>query len=369
VKIVHIEAGRHLYGGARQVELLMGGLASRGIEQVLLCPPGQPLAPLAKRLPAASVVELPMHGDADLALVPRLMRVLAKLKPDLVHVHSRRGADAYGGLAARLCRIPAVLTRRVDSVEPRVWSRVKYRSYRAVVAISRAVAAELERDAGFDPAFVRLIPSAVDAQRFRPDAEARARLQERFDLAAGDFLLGMSAQLIARKGHEYAFAALGELRARHPEVRLLCFGRGPLQTSLREGVARLGLTECVQFAGFHDDMHNVLPGLDAFVHPAEREGLGVAVLEAMSAGLPVVASAVGGIVDALSDGVEGLLVPPAAPLELACALQTLIENTDLRRAMGDAGRARVRRDFSVAAMSDAYLNLYRALLGERHAYV
>lgn len=366
VKIVHIEAGRHLYGGARQVEYLIGGLAMHGVEQVLLCPPGQPLA---ARAPAARVLELAMHGDADLGLVPRLMRLLAGLEPDLVHVHSRRGADLYGGLAAALSRVPAVLTRRVDSAEPPAWSRFKYRPYRAVVAISRAVADELAEHAGLAPSLIHVIASAVDAELWRPDPAARQRLLARFDLAEDDFVLGMSAQLIARKGHEYAFAAVHSLLGRHPTLRLLCFGRGAMESALRASLERDGLGERVRLVGFVDDLDALLPGLDLFVHPALREGLGLAVLEAMSAGLPIVAAAAGGLVDAVTDGVEGLLVAPADAHALARAVERLLEDPDLRRAMGQAGRARVVRDFSIAAMSDAYMNLYRAVLGQRHAYV
>ncbi|HUQ52537.1 MAG TPA: glycosyltransferase, partial [Gammaproteobacteria bacterium] len=94
MRIAHIEAGRHLYGGAAQVRYLIEGLTGRGVENLLFCPPG---SDLGAALPAQQVVELPMHGELDVTLLPRLARTLKRTQPDLVHVHSRRGADLYGG--------------------------------------------------------------------------------------------------------------------------------------------------------------------------------------------------------------------------------------------------------------------------------
>src|SRR5688572_10812093 len=133
MRIAHIEAGRHLYGGAAQVRLLVGALARTGHDNVLICARG---SALARESHDARVVALPMHGELDVALLPRLARELKRLQPELVHVHSRRGADLYGGPAAALAGIPAVLTRRVDAAEPAVLARWKYRPYRAVVALS-----------------------------------------------------------------------------------------------------------------------------------------------------------------------------------------------------------------------------------------
>src|SRR5262245_60034547 len=133
MRIAHIEAGRHLYGGAAQVRYLLDGLTGRGVENLLLCPSGSELGAAA---PAAYVLELPMRGELDAALPLRLARALRGWQPDLVHVHSRRGADLYGGLAAALAGVPAVLTRRVDAPEPAWLGRWKYRPYRAVIALS-----------------------------------------------------------------------------------------------------------------------------------------------------------------------------------------------------------------------------------------
>ena len=207
-------------------------------------------------------------------LLPRLLRALQRLQPDLVHVHSRRGADLYGGAAAALAGIPAVITRRVDAAEPALLARLKYRPYRAVIALSRAIEQQL-RDAGVAAERSALIPSAVDTQRYRPDSAARDRLRAAFGLPADALVVGVVAQLIERKRHAWLFALLPELVRAWPQLRVLCFGRGPLERRLRAELAERGLADQVLLAGFRSDLSELLPGLDLLAHPADREGLGL----------------------------------------------------------------------------------------------
>jgi glycosyltransferase involved in cell wall biosynthesis len=356
VRIMHVEAGRHLYGGARQVGELIGGLAARGVASTLVCPPDQPLA---GSLPAADVIRLPIGGELDVALWARLRRQIAHVKPDLVHVHSRRGADWYGGWAARFERCPAVLTRRVDAPEASPIARLKYRPYRFVVAISRCVESQLRAVLG-DSARLRTIPSAVDTRRFRPDASARGRVVGEFDLPAAAPIVGIAAQLIARKGHRHLFDCLPELIRRRGDLSVLCFGRGPLERRLKRHVASLGLGAHVRFVGFRDDLPDLLPGVDLLVHPAQREGLGLVLLEAMSCAVPIVAAPSGGIVDVVDSGTEGLLVPLDDPRGWVRAIDELLADPARRARMGAAGRARVEREHTVERMASRYLDLYRS---------
>lgn len=359
---MHIEAGRHLYGGARQVGDLIACLAARGVDNSLVCTAEQPLAAEVR---GADVIRLAMHGDLDVGLLPRLCGEIARVQPDVVHVHSRRGADWYGGWASRLQQRPAVLTRRVDAVERWPFARLKYSPYRFVVAISRAVEAQLAHALGSgSTARLRLIPSAVDTRRFAPYAAARAALIEEFALPADAAIVGVVAQLIARKGHRWLFDCLPELVRRHERLRVLCFGRGALDGSLARHVAALGLEAYVRFAGFRSDMPRLLPGLDLLAHPARREGLGVALLEAMSCAVPLVASPVGGVVDVVASGVEGLLVPLADRRAWVDAIDALLADPARRARMGAAGRARVQRAHSMELMTDRYLELYAGACAE-----
>jgi glycosyltransferase involved in cell wall biosynthesis len=354
MRVAHIEAGKHAYGGAAQVRYLLDGLAGARVDNVLICARGGALAECRAQ---AEVLPLPMHGDFDFGLVGRLRRTLRELKPDVVHVHSRRGADFFGGRACSQQTLPAIITRRVDSPDGALWTRLKYRPYRAVIAISRAIEAQLARS-GVERARIHRIPSAVDTERYRPDEGARARLLAAFDLPDDALVVAVVAQLIERKGHASLLAELPELVRAQPALNVLCFGRGPLEHRLRAQVARAGLDRHVHFAGFREDLPQLLPGVDVLAHPASREGLGVALLEALSCRVPIVACAVGGVVDVVEEGVHGHLVAPGNGRELRDALAGLLADGAARRRLGTAGRAHVERNFSIASMIEAHLKVY-----------
>ena len=362
MRIMHIEAGRYLYGGARQVCYLIEGLGAEGFENLLVCARGSEIAGAAR---GATVVELPMGGDLDMFWAGPLRKLIEAHAPDIVHVHSRRGADLVAGRCARRACVPAVLTRRVDNREPAWWARLKYRPYSVVAAISSAVESELVDRVGLDPARVVRIASAVDSGRYRPESTARARLAEAFGIPTAAIVVGVVAQLIPRKGHALLLDCMPEVIARHPEVRLLCFGRGPRERVLSRQVAERGLGNHVQLAGFRDDLAGLMPGLDLLVHPALREGLGVAVLEAMCAGVAVVASDAGGIPDIIEHEGSGLLFAAGDPHALCGGVLRMLGDEALRLRLARAGRKRVNARFSVRRMSRRYAEVYNRVLSAR----
>ena len=365
MRIVHVETGRHLYGGGAQVRDLVAGLAARGVDNVLVCTRGGELE-LAAR--GARVLALPMRGELDFAFPGRLRRVIRETSPDLVHVHSRRGADHGGAAATWLERVPAVRTRRVDADEPASWAWLKYRPYRKVIALSRAIETQLATHGVARERIVR-IPSAVDIARFRPDPAARARLRAAFGLRDDALVAGVVAQLIARKGHGVLLAELPELVRRHPSLQLLCFGRGPLEAKLRDEIAALGLGAHARLVGFRSDLPELVPGLDVLVHPALREGLGLALLEAASSGVPAVACSAGGVPDVVEHGRTGLLVPPGDGAALRDALNRVLADAAERARLGAAARALVEQRFTLDRMVAAHLALYTALLEPAAAVV
>lgn len=358
MKILHVEAGRHFYGGARQVAYIIEGLAQRGVANLLACPPD---AAIARHLGAqAQLCPLPMKGDADLLLVPRLLRLIRAERPDLVHIHSRRGADLWGGIAARLAGVPCVLSRRVDNPESPAWVALKYRLFDRVITISEAIRQVLLAE-GVPAAKLHCVRSALEAAPWLQPVDRRAMRRE-FGLPEEALLVGMVAQLIPRKGHRHLFATLPALLARFPDLKVLVFGRGPLEAELRAEAARPELGGCVHFAGFRDDLPRWLGGLDVLAHPAEMEGLGIALLQAAAAAVPIVTSRAGGMPEAVQDGVSGLLTKPGDVPALTEALARLLADAELRRHMGEAGRARVLAEFSIDAMVEGNLAVYRQLL-------
>jgi glycosyltransferase involved in cell wall biosynthesis len=363
MRILHVEAGRHYYGGARQVVHIIEGLAGRGVENLLACPPGSEIARAAA--PFAGVLPVAMGGDADVAMTWRLARLIRNRRPDLVHLHSRRGADTWGGLAARLSGTPCVLSRRVDNPEPPWLVSAKYRLFDHVITISEGIRQVLLAE-GLAPGRVSCVRSAVDAGPYLARVDGAAFRRE-FGLPADAVVAGMVAQLIPRKGHRYLLDALPPLLAEFPALQVLLFGQGPLKEELAAACARPPLAGRVHLAGFRHDLPRWLGGLDLLVHPADMEGLGVSLLQAGAAAVPIIASRAGGLPEAVEDGVSGLLTPPGDVAALGAAMARLLADGGLRRRMGAAGRARILREFSVAAMVDGNLAVYRRVLGEQRA--
>lgn len=355
MNILHVETGRHHYGGADQVALLMRDLRKRGCRNVLLCCHDAPIA----ATDAAVVVGKPIAGDLDARLALWVWLAVRRFDIDVVHVHSRRGADAWGGLGARLASVPALVTRRVDNSEHRWSARIKYSLYQRVAVISSAVSDEIYR-AGVPAGKVIHVPDAVDSAAFRPEPN-RPALRAELGLAPHDLCIGMVAQFIERKGHDDLLDAIPEVVTELPFARFILFGQGPEQARIESNVASAGLSEYVIFAGFRPDMTHVVPALDILVHPARREGLGVAVLQAGACGVPVVAAQAGGIVDVVVDGETGRLVSPGDHAALAAALIATGRDRVGRIKMGNCAREHVCTHFSPEAMGAAYHQTYLQL--------
>lgn len=359
MKVAHLETGTHLYGGALQVLLLVEGLMTRGLENILVVPRGSHVEEEALRR-GIPVRTLPMAGEADLAFPFRFRKLLGEETPDLVHLHSRRGADTLGALTTSVAGIPSVLSRRVDNPEPGWSLAAKYRLYHAVITISEAIRTVLVEQ-GVPAEKIHRVHSALDPAPFQapcPEAPFRAE----FGIGGGDPVVGMAAQFIHRKGHHVLLEAIPGVLEAHPRARFLLFGRGPLLEEVVDRVRKAGLTEHVFFPGFRDDLPGLLPCLDILAHPALREGLGIILLQAAASAVPVVASRAGGIPEAVVDGENGILVPPGDPAALAEALSSLLSDQGLAEAMGQAGRALVRERFSVDRMVEGNLAVYRKVL-------
>lgn len=361
MKILHVEGGRNLYGGALQLLYLVEGLKARGVENLLVCRTDTDLALAAANF--AKVHGMRMAGDLDLSLIPRLYRLIRAKQPDLVHIHSRIGADVMGGIAARLAGVPIVFSRRQDNPESRWAVSLKYRLFDRVVAISEGIGRVLLSE-GLPAEKLYCVRSAVDARPFQQSRD-KAWFRAEFKLPEGSRVIGIVAQLIPRKGHRFLLQAMPELRRQFPQLHLIVFGKGSAEADIREVIRSLELESCVHLAGFRDDLPRILPCLDLLVHPALMEGLGVSLLQAASAGVPIVAARAGGIPEAVRDGLNGLLVPPGNVEALGQAVARVLGDTELAQRLGEAGQELIAREFSVDGMVEGNLRIYRELLAAR----
>jgi len=364
MRILHIEMGHHLYGGALQALYLTEGLERRGHESLFICAKGSDVkAELVRR--GLSMTAVTYRREADILLVFRIAAVARRFRPDIVHLHSRRGADFYGALGAKLGKTPAiVLSRRVDDpVGKGLWTKVRFEWLPdRVVGISQAIC-DILIAAGVDKRKVRCVRSAIDLTCYSDTPKADVR--EVFGLPSEALVVGVIAQLIERKGHEYLIRALPDIAKRVPEVRVIMFGQGTRRAELERLTKEIGVQRSVTFGGFRQDIADMLPSLDLVAHPALREGLGVSLMQAAACGVPVVASAVGGIPEVVRHEVTGLLLQAGDKKALADAVVKILSDEKLRQRMRKASREFALAELGVDAMVEGNIEVYREILREK----
>lgn len=292
-------------------------------------------------------------------------KVIAQEKPDVVHVHCRRG-DTFACLAAKICRTPAViLSRRVDDPIPR--SLGNYLRFRVlcdhVIAISDSVRRVL-LGAGVPRNRLSLVRSVIDSSQYRVPRD-RAWFSHEFGVAEQEIALGVVGQLIERKGQAFMLRAMPAILRRFPGCRLLFFGKGQMAKPLKALANDLGIADRVIFANFREDIPRILPNLDLLVHPAISEGLGVSLLQASAAGVPIVAGDTGGIPEVVKHLQTGWLVPPCDSKSIEEAVRCALSSPDLAARLARNAQAHVELEFGVDRMIEGNLKVYREVLAAK----
>ena len=324
-----------------------------------------PRGALYHRLTAAGLLVCPLRvrNHCDLLAGLLLRRLVTADRYDLVHFHTAR-AHALSPWLSRT-GVKRVVTRRMDYPvrKGRVTDFLYARSVDAVVAISAGVRAALLA-AEVPAARIRLIPSGVDTTGFAQNSQARIRVRRLYGFGDHETVVLSVGALAQRKGHRALLEAAQQLKAQGLKLHYLVCGEGVLGAALRDEARARGLEGEVHFAGFCAEISHYLSAADLFVHVPLWEGLGVAVIEALAAGLPVVASRVGGIPDLIEDHATGLLVPPQDPTALAAALARLVRAPAWASQLGQAGQAQARAQFDVTVMAQNNAALYYELLND-----
>lgn len=275
-------------------------------------------------------------------------------------------ADALGLWAARRIGIPIVSVSRgwtAESLRVRTYEMLDRRLLRwmdRVVCVSHGQAAKV-RGTGVPEEKIVVIRNAIQTTRFdSPNREYSERLRRLFPRRPR-LIIGAAGRLSPEKGFGILVAAAAEVVRTEPEIAFVLFGDGCLRQKLEEQVAALGLKDRLVLAGHCDELDDYLPFLDVVVLPSFTEGLPNIALEASAAGVPVVATAVGGTPEVIVDGSTGLLVPPGDPHAMAQAINNLLASESRRRALGEQGRQRVRVEFSFAKQAEQYRRLFETL--------
>jgi glycosyltransferase involved in cell wall biosynthesis len=302
------------------------------------------------------------------AAVRELAGHLRRSRPDVVFCHGYK-ANLVGRPAARRRSIPVVAVSRgwtSENWKVRLYEaldRAHLRFMDCVVCVSAAQAAKVYR-AGVRPGRIRVIHNAVDAARFsHPDPRGRDELQALFRTPR-PLLVGAAGRLSPEKGFDVLVAAAARLRRSHPHVGFVHFGAGQCRPRIERQIAARGLAESFVLGGFRTDLDRFLPHFDLLVLPSYTEGLPNVVLEACAAGVPVVATAVGGTPEVI-DADRGVLVPPGDPPALAAGIRAALAPGRSLRELGEAGRRYVREHFSFAAQAEHYLELLAELCPAR----
>jgi glycosyltransferase involved in cell wall biosynthesis len=293
--------------------------------------------------------------DASPRLALDVLRAVRAERPDVVHTHLVH-ADVYGATAATLLRVPVVSTRHNDDrylLGPfRHVDRVFARPARRIIAISNAVHRFLER-AGLPPEKIVTIPYGLDRL---PDGRSAVRPDE-LGIARDAPVALAIGRLIAQKDHATLLRAFARVHERHPDAMLVILGAGPLEAETRHLADDLGLGDAVLLPG-RLEIRDWLERADVFVHTSRWEGFGLVLLEAMLAGLPVVATRVSAVPEVVSEGETGFLLEPGDEAGIADAVSGLFAEPERARALGAAGLARARAEFSVERMVGRTIAVY-----------
>ena len=297
----------------------------------------------------------------DFGIIRDLKGIMIREGVSLVHTHLYDGGK-YGRLAARLSGVPAVI-HTVHNIY--VKRRPKYHWINRglswftdrIIAVSEAVRESLIHYDRIRPEKIRVIHNGIDVSRLQFSGD-RKTIRSKLGIQPDELVIGVVARLEEQKGHRVLLEALSSIPGLPANLKVLFVGDGKLRSSLETETKQKGLASRVFFLGTRKPIFPILEALDFFILPSLWEGFSLALLEAMAVGLPIIATRVGGAAEAITSGMNGLLIPPDEPGILAGAIQEALLQPERFRQMGLRGQETVREHFSrekhVALLQDLY---------------
>ncbi|MDA1000647.1 MAG: glycosyltransferase family 4 protein [bacterium] len=361
LNILHTEASPGLGGQEKRILLEAVVLEKRG-HRVHIA--GQPHGLIRKEAEEAGLSFHPirMRTSWDPAALFRLICLIRKIRPHLIHTHSSK--DSWlAGVAGRLMGVPVVRTRHVSipvSGNALNWVYLLPKRIFTTADLIRRMLIEQKVCKGDR---VSVLPTGVDLSAFH-DGVSGEGFRAEFGLSGETPAVGIIAQLRKSKGHDHFLAAARILRDRGVSARFFVVGDGHWRDIFREEAERLGLLGgTVRFLGYRTDIPQIMAGLDLLVIASTRtEGIPQVALQAMAMRLPVVGTDIGGVPEAILPGGAGVVVPPGDPEALAAAIEEMLADPERRRRMGESGKKYVTENHSLTRMIEETERLYNEVL-------
>ena len=363
MKVLQVTTHFNIGGISNYILTLSKALEARGVKVVVASSGGNLESGLAgchiphRRLSIRTKFEF---GPKAISSGFKIAGIVRAEGVDIIHAHTRVSQVA-AAIASKITGVPYITTchgyfRKRARGMLDTWGK-------RVIAISAAVREHLMDDLGVGASRISLIYSGVDPDRFSRNYSFNeiAAIKKATGLDDGP-VIGNIGRLSSVKGQKFLVAAMRDVIAKRPDAQCFILGNGGEREALKALAESLDIEDAVKFVDSCADTYKYLSIMDVFVFPSIKEGLGMALLEALAAGKASVASRIGGIEDIITDGVNGILVEVADPFGIAKAILRLLDDEELRRKMGEEGRVTVRSGFTLDSMAEKVLGLYEEVV-------
>jgi len=344
------------YGGMEEwIRLVAGGLSQRG-HQITIC--GREKSEFLNRVKrseiCAAIIELKISGDFNPVTITRIKKEISRREINTLIVNFNKDIR-LGGLAAKLSgEVSVVWSVGLDITKDSFAHKlITPRLIDGVIVPSHSLKTQITRHGYVAPEMVEVIHIGIpEIENNLTKSTAVEKMRKRFKLDKNSIICVTCGRLVEQKGHRYLVEAASKVVRVHPNVVFLFLGDGPLKSSIQENIARPGLQNHFILAGMVENVAEVLEGCDLMIHPAVEEPFGIAVLEGMRAGLPIIASNVGGLPEVVGNNGCAVLVAPKEADSLEKAINSILETPDTMLKMGEAAKLRWQECFRYELMID-----------------
>ncbi len=361
MKILHLSSERSWRGGEQQMAYLIEESLSADVECITFVRRGSAFEKWSEEKGVRCQGEA-FRNSLDISTALSLKKFVSQEKPDLIHIHSGKGHDIYALSTLLGLRCKAILSRRVDfPVKSNLWAKWKYnlKSIQRIVCVSDAIK-KMTQPALKKPSKAITIHSGIDIGRFTGEVKG-GLLRDTYAIPENKILVGNVAALAPHKDYSTFLRAVKRCKEQGLQAAYLIIGDGPEKVFVENEIEHLGLGNDVIMTGFRDDIPDILPELDIFLISSETEGLGTSVLDAFASGVPVVATAAGGIPESVIHEKTGLLCPVKDDGGLSKEVIRLASDENLRNRLVTNAKSHLQ-NFTKTNMASKTLSLYGELL-------